>query len=121
MHRGSPGTAWHKDMTNRWQKPGDVTNVPRAEVNVANQEGASSRWLVDGSWLNIKNITLSYSLPKEFASKLKMNGLQFFVNIDNAWLYTAKKGSDPQRSFTGTADATYTPFRTTSVGATINF
>jgi hypothetical protein len=40
--------------------------------------------------------------------------------VDNAYLFTAKKGMDPQRAFTGTADATYTPFRTISVGFTAN-
>ncbi len=121
MHRGSPGTAWSTDILNSWQKPGDITNVPRVEVAVANQDGPSSRWLIDGSWLNIKNVTLSYNLPKDLSNRLHVTGLQFFVNVDNAWLFTAKKGADPQRAFNGTADATYTPFRTTSVGTTINF
>ncbi|MFZ1529431.1 MAG: SusC/RagA family TonB-linked outer membrane protein [Ferruginibacter sp.] len=121
MHRGSAGTAWHTDILKRWQNPGDVTNVPRVENNISNQDGQSSRFLVDGSWLAIKNVTLSYSLPKDITERLKINGLQFFVNVDNAWLFTAKKGADPQRAFNGTADATYTPFRTTSVGTTINF
>ena len=91
------------------------------ENNISNQDGQSSRFLIDGSWLAIKNITLSYSLPKDITERLKINGLQFFVNVDNAWLFSAKKGADPQRAFNGTADATYTPFRTTSVGTTINF
>ncbi|MFT3909934.1 MAG: SusC/RagA family TonB-linked outer membrane protein [Ferruginibacter sp.] len=118
MGRGSAGTAWSTDILDRWQKPGDVTNVPRLQVDLAGQDGPSTRWLVDGSWLNIKNITLSYTLPK---TTLKMmSGLTVFVNVDNAHLFTAKKGMDPQRDFTGTADATYTPFRTVTAGCTIN-
>ncbi|MEO5891995.1 MAG: SusC/RagA family TonB-linked outer membrane protein, partial [Ferruginibacter sp.] len=120
MHRGSAGFAFQTDILDRWQKPGDVTNVPRLQNAIANQEGPSSRWLVDGSWLNIKNVTLSYTLPKTIAGRLHMSGLQVFGNVDNAWLFTAKKGMDPQREFNGTADATYTPFRTVNVGFTIN-
>lgn len=120
MHRGSAGTALHTDILDRWQKPGDVTNVPRLQNAIAGQEGASSRWLVDGSYLNIKNITLAYTLPRVMASRLSLAGLQVFVNMDNAWLFTAEKGMDPQRVFTGTADATYTPFRTVSAGFTVN-
>ncbi|MEO8771714.1 MAG: SusC/RagA family TonB-linked outer membrane protein, partial [Ferruginibacter sp.] len=117
MHSGDPGIAWSTDILGRWQKPGDVTNIPRLQTGF-NDGGASTRWLVDGSWLNIKNITLSYTIPK---SVLKNKaGVQVFINVDNAWLFTAKKGMDPQRAFNGTADATYTPFRTVSAGFTVN-
>ncbi|MEJ7588913.1 MAG: TonB-dependent receptor [Ferruginibacter sp.] len=120
MHRGDAGIALHTDILKRWQKPGDVTVVPRLQNAIGGQTGASSRWLVDGSWLNIKNVTLSYSLPKPIANRLHVGGLQVFGNVDNAWLFTAKKGMDPQRAFNGTADATYTPFRTVNVGFTFN-
>jgi hypothetical protein len=120
MHRGSAGIAFSTDILNRWQNPGDVTTVPRLQNAIAGQDGASSRWLVDGSWLNIKNITLGYQLPKAMANRLSLAGAQVFVNVDNAWLFTAKKGMDPQRVFTGTADATYTPFRTISAGFSVN-
>ncbi len=120
MHRGSAGTAWSTDIEQRWQKPGDVTVVPRLQNAIAGQDGASTRWLVDGSYLNVKNITLSYTLPKSTANRIYFEGLQVFVNVDNAYLFTAKKGMDPQRAFSGTADATYTPFRTISVGFTAN-
>ncbi|MCY7420287.1 MAG: TonB-dependent receptor [Chitinophagaceae bacterium] len=120
MHRGSAGTALHTDAVKRWQNPGDVTNVPRIQNAVANQEGASSRWLVDGSWLNVKNFTLSYTFPKDVLRNLHLTGLQVFGNFDNAWLFTAKKGMDPQRAFTGTADASYTPFRTATFGFNFN-
>jgi TonB-linked SusC/RagA family outer membrane protein len=120
MHRGSAGTAFSTDILNRWQKPGDVTTVPRLQNAIAGQDGPSSRWLVDGSWLNIKNVTLSYTLPKDLSTRLHVSGVQVFGNIDNAWLFTAKKGMDPQSVFTGVADATYTPFRTVNFGFTVN-
>ncbi|MGV3530680.1 MAG: SusC/RagA family TonB-linked outer membrane protein [Flavisolibacter sp.] len=120
MHRGSAGTAWSADILQRWQKPGDVTVVPRLQAAIAGQDGASSRWLVDGSYLNIKNVTLSYTLPSNLANRLYLAGAQVFANVDNAYLFTAKKGLDPQRSFTGTADATYTPYRTVSFGLSVN-
>jgi len=120
MHRGDPGIALSTNILNRWQKPGDVTDVPRLQNAISGQDGVSTRWLVDGSWLNFKNITLSYSLPKSEISKLKLSGLQVFVSVDNAWLFTAKEGMDPQREFNGTSDATYTPFRTVSAGFTVN-
>ena len=119
-HFGSYGTAWHSDILGRWQKPGDVTNVPRLQNAVADQDGASSRYLFDASYINIKNITLTYNLPKTTANKLHLNGLSVFGNVDNAWLFTAKKGMDPQRAFSGTSDATFPPTRTITFGLNVS-
>lgn len=120
MHFGSYGTAWSKDILNRWQKPGDITNVPKVQNAVADQDGTSSRFLFDASYLNLRNVTLSYSIPKATISKMHLNGLQVYMNIDNAWLWTAKKGGNPQTSFSGTTDATYPPFRTVNFGVNVN-
>lgn len=118
MHYGSAGTALHVDAKNRWQKPGDITNVPRLQ-NASGQETSSSRFLLDASYLSIKNVTLSYSLSNNVAKKIHLNGASFFVNVDNAYIFTAKKGSDPQQSFDGVTGAGYPPFRTFTLGATI--
>jgi hypothetical protein len=75
---------------------------------------------MDGSYLNIKNVTLSYNLSGSLANRLHLNGASIFANVDNAYLFTAKKGMDPQRSFNGTADATYVPFRTITFGINVN-
>lgn len=120
MHFGDYGYAWHKDILQRWQKPGDVTNVPRVQNSLANQNPVSTRYLFDGSFLNIKNITLSYSLPKELLNRLRLGGVQLYANVDNAWLFTSRAGMDPQRSFTGTSDFTYPPFRTMTIGLNLN-
>lgn len=120
MHRGAPGTAWSSDILKRWQNPGDITTVPRLQNGISGQDGVSTRFLMDGSYLNIKNITLSYTLSKSVASRMHIGGAQIFANVDNAILFTAKKGMDPQRAFTGTSDATYTPFRTVNFGLNFN-
>lgn len=120
MHSGSYGTAWATEILQRWQKPGDITNVPRIQNGVANQDGVSTRWLFDASWLNIKNISLSYNLPGSVIRKISSTGIRVFANVDNAWLFTAHRGMDPQRSIGGTSDWTYTPFRTVTVGVNVN-
>ena len=119
MHGGSYGTAWHTDILNSWKKPGDVTNVPRVQNGNDINIGTSSRYLFDRSYINIRNITLTYNLPKATANKLHINGMSVFGNIDNVALFAVKKGMDPQRNFSGTADATYPPVRTVTFG--VNF
>jgi len=70
MHRGSAGIAWSTDIAESWHKPGDVTVTPRLQNAISGQDGASTRWLVDGSYLNVKNITLSYTLSKATANRI---------------------------------------------------
>jgi hypothetical protein len=59
-------------------------------------------------------------MPRLTAERLFLTGAQIFVNVDNAYLFTAKRGMDPQRSFGGTSDASYTPFRTFTIGANLS-
>jgi hypothetical protein len=120
MHPGDYGNAWSTDILQRWQKPGDVTNVPRIQNGVSGQQGLSSRFLFDASYLNVKNITLSYSIPQSVATRLHVSRLQVYGSVDNAYLFTAKKGMDPQRAFNGTSDASYPPFRTVTFGLNVN-
>lgn len=122
MQRGNNiGDAFSTDIEGRWQNPGDITNIPRLQSTIANQDGTSTRFLMDGSWLNIKNVTLNYTLPQSLLSKYSVSSVSVFVNLDNALLFTAKKGMDPQRAFNGVSDQVYTPYRTLSTGITVNF
>ena len=109
-----------RDQLNRWQQPGDITNVPRIQNGVAGQQGVSSQFLFDASYLNVKNITLSYSIPQSLAGRLRLTRLQVYGSVDNAYLFTSKKGMDPQRAFNGTSDASYPPFRTVTFGVNVN-
>jgi TonB-linked SusC/RagA family outer membrane protein len=83
----------------RWQKPGDITDVPRPDgVNVNNYRDGGSRWLEDGSFLRLRSLNLSYSLPKEIARKLRADGLKVYVNGTNLFLLTKYTGLDPESS-----------------------
>lgn len=121
MHRGSYGTHFSKDILNRWQKPGDITDVPRLQNGVTNQDGQSTRWLYDASYLNIKNINLGYTLPSNLTSKLSISNVRAFISVDNAFIFTKNEGMDPQRSFAGTSDYSYPVMRTYTIGVNANF
>ncbi|GGG07113.1 SusC/RagA family TonB-linked outer membrane protein [Pontibacter amylolyticus] len=121
MHRGTYGTHFSKDMLNRWTPENTNTDVPRLQQGLATQDGASSRWLFDASYLNIKNINLGYTLPNTLTSKVGVNSMRAFVSVDNAKIFTKNEGMDPQRSFTGTSDFTYPVMRTFTLGLNANF
>ncbi|MET0635924.1 MAG: SusC/RagA family TonB-linked outer membrane protein [Chitinophagaceae bacterium] len=120
MHSGEFGRAWSTDILDRWQNPGDMTNVPKLQNGTqATQDGLSNRFLVDRSYLNIKNITLSYSFDRSLSNRLGIANLQAFVNVDNAAVYSAKKGLNPSSNIAGTSIQGYPIFRTMTAGITV--
>ena len=112
-------STWNKNMLRRWQKPGDVTDVPRATI--AGSMLQTDRYLIDASYFAIKNITLSYALPMSWISKLGMTGARIFGSVDNLALWTHLDGMDPQYNFTGGTDYDYSPNKTYTVGIELNF
>ena len=112
-------SGWNKHAMRRWQKPGDITDVPRIEV--AGSYATNDRFLVDASYFAIKNITLGYTLPKSWLNKVNMNSVRVFASVDNLALFTHLHGMDPQYNFSGSTDYAYTPNKTWSLGVEVNF
>jgi hypothetical protein len=121
MHAGDYGRASHVDILNRWQKPGDVTNVPRLDNSQLTPFGsASDRFLTDASFFSIRSVTVSYNLPVSLAQRAGMKGARVWLSGDNLLLITSRKGLDPQRSFAGTTDNVYSPSRILTVGINVS-
>ncbi|MDD6475075.1 MAG: TonB-dependent receptor [Sodaliphilus pleomorphus] len=110
---------WNQAALRRWQKPGDVTDVPRIEI--AGTNITNDRYLINASYFAIKNITLSYSLPKALVSKARLQGVRVFGSFDNVALWSHLNGMDPQYNFSGSTDFSYTPNKTLQVGFELNF
>ena len=110
---------WNRHALRRWTQPGDVTDVPRIEVG--GKYATSDRFLVDASYFAIKNVTLSYNLPRRWMKSAGLNAVRLFGSVDNLALFTHLQGMDPQYSFSGGTNYDYTPNRTYSVGIEVNF
>jgi TonB-linked SusC/RagA family outer membrane protein len=83
----------------RWQKPGDITDVPRPDgINVNNYRDGGSRWLEDGSFLRLKSLAIGYTLPKELTRRVGIQGLRVYAVGTNLWLLTKYTGLDPESS-----------------------
>ncbi|WP_020601031.1 SusC/RagA family TonB-linked outer membrane protein [Spirosoma panaciterrae] len=83
----------------RWQKPGDVTDVPRPDgINVNNYRDGGSRWLEDGSFLRLKSLTVGYTVPKELTRRLGIQNVRLYAVGTNLWLLTKYTGLDPESS-----------------------
>jgi hypothetical protein len=80
-----------------WQHPGDIANHPLPQ-NAINSYDPSTRFIEDGSYIKVRNITLSYELPSSFVSKLKLTGAIVSVGADNLYTFTDFWGQDPEVS-----------------------
>jgi TonB-linked SusC/RagA family outer membrane protein len=81
-------------VLDRWQYEGHVTNVPRALWNdPVGNTAFSSRWIGDGSYLRLKNVSLSYTIPNEF---LTFKNAQFYIAASNVVTWTKYLGYDPE-------------------------
>lgn len=116
------GRALNVDALNRWQKPGDITNVPRLDSSLASQYNvASSRWLVDASYISLRNVTLGYNFNDEMSNTLGFSKLNLFISGENLYVKTKRKGLEPQENFNGTTSNRYTPARIFSFGINASF
>jgi TonB-linked SusC/RagA family outer membrane protein len=84
------------DQLRRWQKPGDITNVPQARLFGGNGIGASSRFLYQGSYVRLKTVTLGFNVPKTLTSYVKLSSARLFFSGVNLLTFTDYKGWDPE-------------------------
>ena len=113
------GQTFHKHQQRAWQKPGDITDVPRIEVGTGSI--SSDRFLVDASYFAIKNITLGYTIPKKAAHYIGLKSVRVYLSLDNLALFTHMKGMNPTYSLSGSNDFVYTPSRSFVAGLDIKF
>ena len=122
FHTGSYGTALTVDMLDRWQQPGDITDVPRMDANRVSQFGASSsRYLVKSDFLALRQATLGYDFTQGITEALRVDALRLYVSGENLFVVSHRKGMDAGQSFNGTTSNRYVPARVVSVGANIVF
>jgi TonB-dependent starch-binding outer membrane protein SusC len=123
-------------VARRWKKPGDVTDVPRANwgggANANYLNFASQQFLEDGSYLRLKNVQLGYEFGAlKLANGLNISSLRAFITAQNLFTFTKYKGFDPEvsaassglgRSISvGEDNATYPQAKTFVFGVNVTF
>lgn len=80
-------------LLDRWKEPGDVTDIPRHGVYTEFDD----RLLEDASFLRLKNVMLSYSLPSELLSRSRfISGIRIYAQAQNLFTITGFSGLDPE-------------------------
>lgn len=94
-HNATTVYHWYDDIDN--VQVLNPTNIPAAHLNDPNENSrVSDRYIEDGSYLRIKNITLGYTFPKQWIKNLGLENVRLSCNIQNLWTITGYKGYDPE-------------------------
>jgi hypothetical protein len=112
----------------RWRRPGDITHVPRYESGNTYNNQQSSRFLEDGSYLRLKNLTVGYTLPSSLVTRYRVGSIRVYLSGTNLWTLTRYSGPDPEVStLDGSTTAqgldfyTLPQVRTAIVGLSVGF
>ena len=89
------------DVLRRWTAPGQVTDIPRAVADNANNSRISTRFVEDGSYMRVKSATLSYDFPASLMKRAKLGGARLYVTGENLFTFTDYKGFDPEVNYAG--------------------
>lgn len=114
---------WHKDIQSRWQKPGDITDVPALMNGTATYTNSvSTRFLTSRNYLNLSSVRLAYNVPEKWVRYIHATGVQLYATGENLFLLSARKGFMPQSSFSGaSSDTQYMPSSNVTFGLKLNF
>ncbi len=114
-HLGSAGWGMNSNVLRRWRQPGDITDIPRAATSatIGLNNADNTRFLEDGSYLRLKNITLGYDLPNSLISKAGLRSVRVYVTGQNLLTFTEYSGADPEVNvFDNTSTSQGTDFLT---------
>jgi hypothetical protein len=105
----------------RWEGPGTSDYMPRAIYGDPNQNTRiSNRYIENGSYLRIKDLTLGYTFPKRMTQRIHFSSLRVFASCQNLYTFTHYSGFDPEVGANGVDYSVYPVTRTISVGFNIN-
>ena len=112
-----------KSALNYWKQPGDHGCAPKPVAGTASNSynTASTRWLEDGSYTRIKDVTLSYTLPEKYTKLMKLSGLKIYVSALNLYTFHDVDFWDPERGVTGMGYGIYPMTKTLVGGLELSF
>jgi TonB-linked SusC/RagA family outer membrane protein len=108
-------------VLSRWEGPGTSNTVPRAVFGDPNGNSQNSnRYIENGSYLRIRNVTLGYTLPKALTQRIKFSAIRLYVAGQNLYTFTKYTGVDPEVGLTGIDNNVYPVVRTISFGVNLS-
>ena len=120
---GAVGNNYHKDIANRWQNPGDITDVPALTDNaIVNGTSTSTRFITSTDFIALNNVNIGYNIPKQYLDKISVQTVNIWFSADNLFNATARQGFLPSTSESGTSGRRlYAPMTTMTLGVRVKF
>ncbi len=120
---GAVGNNFHKDILDRWQNPGDITDVPALTDNrFVNGTSTSDRFVTSTDYLALNNVLLGYTLDGDKLGDSGIDYVNLFLSGDNLFAKTARDGFLPNTTETGNSGRRlYAPLTTFTMGVRVKF
>jgi hypothetical protein len=97
---GEATYGFYTKQLERWQKPGDITDIPKvggtADERANNYGRFTSRAMEDGSYTRLRNLTLGYTIPSRVTSRINISSVRVYVMASNLVTFTNYSGLDPE-------------------------
>ena len=118
--KGGNGSSMSEDMLNRWTPENRYTDIPRLSYDQTSYfTSTSSRWLVNRSFLRLKTVTLSYTLPQRWIHFATLKDASIFVQGENLLTFSHQQGLDPEQPISGVVSYRYPAMKTFSFGINV--
>ena len=114
----------NQDVTalNYWKQPGDTGVNPKPVAgNASNSNGSSTRWLENGGYFRIKDITLSYQLPRQWIKKIALSSARIYASGQNVYTFHKVNFWDPERGVNGMGAGIYPVTKSWALGVEVSF
>jgi len=120
---GAVGNNFHKDISNRWRNPGDITDVPALTDNaIVNGTSQSTRFIVSTDYLALNNVNIGYNIPNKYLQKASLDKVNIWLAADNLFSATSRNGFLPTTSESGNSGRRlYAPMSTVTLGVRVKF
>lgn len=117
---GLNGSSKSAEIINRWTPENKYTNVPKIVDSQSSKfTSASTRWLVNRSFLRLKTVTLNYTLPQSILQPLTLKTANVFVQAENLLTFCHQQGLDPEQPLSGIVSYRYPAMKTISFGINV--
>ena len=120
---GAASNNFSTDILDRWQRPGDITNVPRLSDGAdPRKTSASTNFITSTDFIALNNLRVGYTVPQRFISQTGIQTMNVFFSGDNIFMESARNGFFPTASETGnTGRGFYAPVTTLTLGVRVRF
>ena len=123
MHMGAtPGQQLSTEVLDAWTPQNTETDVPRFGINNSdNFNSTSSRFIYDGDYMRLKNLTVGYTFDRDLLSQIGVRNLRLFISGENLLTFAAYDGIDPELPRSGNTNNIFPASRTITGGINLGF